>query len=169
MIQRKMKNKSLGNPAVLATVLNSDVAKDKMKTQSEIAKSTIPFIVKTLFVLAIFGFAYYKITNRFKALSENANYPTSNITEGQATTKADAIFEAMYGIGSNFDIVAYNIAGLNYNAWVKLYNAFGERRGSDLQKGNLVEWLNDQFSNYELEQLRFLVSNVFKNSNNAIN
>lgn len=157
---KNIKNKGLGNPALVAMASNSDT----IKTTNEIAKSTVPFIVKTLFVLGAGAFIWYKISNRFVSIKENSNYPASNITDGQAKTKADAIFNAMYGIGANFDIVAYNLNGLNYNAWVKVYNAFGDRRGSDFQKGNLVEWLTDQFSEYELEQLRFLVPNVFKQS-----
>lgn len=164
-MSKSKQNKGLGNPALVATALNSDT----VKTQNEIAKSTIPFIVKSLFVIGVGTFIWYKISTRFISIKENPNYPKSNITDGQAKTKADAIFGAMYGIGANFDIVAYNLHGLNYNAWVKVYNAFGDRRGSDLQKGNLVDWLTDQFSEYELEQLRFLVSNVFRQIDNGTN
>lgn len=164
-MSKSNQNKGLGNPALVAMASNSDT----VKTTNEIAKSTVPFIVKSLFVIGVGAFIWYKISTRFVAIKENPNYPPSNITDGQAKTKADAIFQAMYGIGANFDIVAYNLNGLNYNAWVKVYNAFGDRRGSDLQKGNLVEWLTDQFSDYELEQLRFLVSNVFRQIDNGTN
>jgi hypothetical protein len=164
----KIKNKNaLGNPAIVAAALNSDAAKERIKASNEIATKTLPFVLKTVFFIGIGVFAYYKITHRFTSLSENKNYPQSNITDNQAKAKADTIYEAMLGFGNGFEIVKNAIAGLNYNAWIKLYNSFGSRQGSIpfSEKMTLTEWFNDQFSVSELEQLRFLVPNVFKQSN----
>ena len=69
----------------------------------------------------------------------------------------------MLGFGNGFEIVKTNIAGLNYNAFIKVYNAFGHRQGSIpfSDKMNMVEWFSDQFDADELTQLRFLVPNMF--------
>jgi hypothetical protein len=161
-----MKKNNLGNPAVATVLSNDNVTKSiasTVETKNEIAKSTVPFVVKTLFVLGLGYFVYYKIVNRFVSLKENSNYPTSNITNAQAVTRADSIFEAMNGLGSNLEIVKQNIAGLNYNGFIKVYNAFGSRQGSVpfSSKMTMIEWFNDQFNTSELEQLRFLVPNIF--------
>lgn len=67
----------------------------------------------------------------------------------------------MYGPGDNFNKVATNLKGLNYNGYVRVYNAFGERRGMDLKKQNLEEWLYDNFTESEIKQLKFLTNNAF--------
>lgn len=163
-----MKKAKLGNPAIAAALLNSDIAKEKMKARSEVATKTIPFVLKSLFVIGLGVFVYYKITNNFKKFSENKNYPNSNITDNQAKAKADALFEAMKGFGNGFEIVKEVIAGLNYNAFVKVYNAFGKREGIVPFSGKLTltEWFNDQFSVAELQQLNFLVPNIFLKTSN---
>lgn len=164
---------ALRNPAAVMAV--SEVAKSEagqtvIKNASENQKAVIqataqviPFIIKTLFVLGVGYFVYSKYSNRFEKLSENNNYPNANITNSQASTKAETIYGAMKGVGNGFQIVATNISGLNYNGWIKLYNAFGNRQGviPFSSKMNLVEWFADQFSEEELAQLRFLVPNVF--------
>lgn len=149
----------LGNPVIVEAV----------KTQAgqkavEKATEIIPFVLKTLFVLGVLGFLYYKFTNRFQPLKENPDYPNANVSLGNAKTKAEAIYNAMKGFGANLDSVASNIAGLNYNGFVRVFNAFGERQGAVpfSDKMNMVEWFFDQFDNTEITQLRFLVPNVFK-------
>lgn len=148
-----MSKQKLGNPAV---AIASQKALEK-------TSEAIPFMIKTLFVLGIVGFAVYKFSKRFKPLSENTSYPNANVTLGVAKTKADAIFSAMTGLGSNVDLVANNIAGLNYNGFVRVFNAFGDRQGviPFSSKMNMVEWFYDQFNESELTKLRFLVPNVF--------
>lgn len=173
-MKSKTKNtKKLGNPAAVMAV--SEVAKSEagqtaIKNASENQKavvqataSVIPFLIKTTVILGIGWFLYSKYTNRFVSLSENSNYPVANINNSQASTKAETIYGAMKGLGNGFNIVATNISGLNYNGWIKLYNAFGHRQGSIpfSSKMNLVEWFADQFNEEELAQLRFLVPNVF--------
>lgn len=157
------KNKSLGNPMAVAaasSAVNSPAGQKAVEKATEV----IPFLIKTVFVLSIIGFAYYKFTNRFKPLEENPDYPNANVSLGNAKTKAEAIYNAMVGFGANLDSVASNIAGLNYNGFVRVFNAFGERQGSVpfSDKMNMVEWFFDQFDDTEITQLRFLVPNVFK-------
>lgn len=123
----------------------------------------IPFLIKTLVFLGIGYYAYNKLTNSFEKLKENNTLIPSNISNSQAKIKADAIYAAMKGFGNGFSIVKTNLAGLNYNAYVKVYNAFGERKGADdiFNKMTLTEWINDQFNESELIQLRFLLPGVF--------
>lgn len=159
----------LGNPAVVA-LATSPAGQNAIQTANENKKavvqataSVIPFLIKTFVIIGIGAFAFYKYTNRFVALSENKNFQSSNITTNQAQTKAETIYNAMKGFGNGFEIVKTNIANLNYNGFVKLYNAFGHRQGSIpfSNKMNLVEWFSDQFSDEELNELRFLVPNMF--------
>lgn len=115
------------------------------------------------------GYQFYK--NRFKKLPQNRNYPAPKITQAQAQAKADTIYKAMYGIGSGFSTVATQLAGVGYNDFVLIYNAFGKRKPAT-QKMNLfsnpfdrgwtlLEWIENEFSDAEKEELRFLTSGHF--------
>jgi alpha-acetolactate decarboxylase len=163
------KKQKLSNPAAIAAI-SSEQGQNAIKTASENQKavvqataSVIPFVLKTVFVLGVGYFVYSSWADRFVPSKEVPYYPQSNITSSQAKTKAEAIYGAMKGFGNGFQVVAANIAGLNYNGWVRLYNAFGNRQGIVPFSGetNLVEWFADQFDEEELAQLRFLVPNAF--------
>lgn len=163
----KNKNK-LGNPAVMLATSEAGQktisnASENQKAVVQATASVIPFVVKTVIIVGGAMYLYYRFTNRFVSLKENPNYPVSNITNNQAQTKAESIYNAMLGLGNGFEIVKTNIAGLNYNAFIKVYNAFGHRQGSIpfSDKMNMVEWFSDQFDADELTQLRFLVPNMF--------
>uniref|UniRef100_UPI0040480E47 hypothetical protein n=1 Tax=Flavobacterium sp. TaxID=239 RepID=UPI0040480E47 len=168
-MKSKTKNtKKLGNPALL--IAGSEAgqkaisnASDNQKAVVQATASVIPFLIKTIVIVGGGLYLYYRFTNRFISLKENPNYPVSNITNNQAQTKAESIYNAMLGFGNGFEIVKTNIAGLNYNAFIKVYNAFGNRQGSIpfSDKMNIVEWFTDQFDESELNQLRFLVPNMF--------
>lgn len=158
--------KKLGNPAAVAAVANSDTVKNISESQKAVVSATasvIPFFLKTIFVLGVGYVVVNKWTNRFVPAQEASYYPAANVTTSQAQTKADTIYTAMKGVGNGFQIVAANIAGLNYNGWVRVYNAFGNKQGiiPFSAKMNLTEWFADQFNEEELAQLRFLVPNVF--------
>lgn len=161
--------KKLGNPAV-ATALSSEQGQKAIQTMSENQRaivqqtaSTIPFLIKTFVFVGLGVFVWYKFNNRFRSFSENSSYPASNVTDSQAKAKAEAIFASMYGLGANVNIVAQNLAGLNYNGFVKVYNAFGARKSAIpfSDKKNMIQWFTDEFSESELEQLRFLVGRNF--------
>lgn len=168
-MKSKTKNiKKLGNPAVLVagTEAGQKAITNASESQKEVVKATasvIPFLIKTIVIVGGGLYLWHRYTNRFVSLKENPNYPVSNITNNQAVTKAETIYNAMLGFGNGFEIVRSNIAGLNYNAFIKVYNAFGSRQGSIpfSSKMNMVEWFGDQFSESELAQLRFLVPNMF--------
>ncbi|MBF03228.1 MAG: hypothetical protein CMP76_08025 [Flavobacterium sp.] len=166
-----MKNKGkLSNPAIVATVANSEAGQTVLKNASESQKAIVEqgtktafFILKLAIGLGAVYFIYTKIAGRFISFSENKNYPASNITDNQASAKAETIYQAMKGFGNGFDIVKQAIAGVNYNGFVKIYNAFGNREGAIPFSGkmNMIEWFNDQFNESELQQLNFLVPNIF--------
>lgn len=131
------------------------------------AASVIPFLIKTAVVVGIGYYVYYRFTNRFVSLKENKNYPPANVTESQAKAKANAIISAKTlfaesDFGSQYQATADALAGLNYNGFVRVYNAFGHQTGT-LFSGdlNLIEYLHDQFSAYELQYLSALQNGAF--------
>ncbi|MFN3941491.1 MAG: hypothetical protein ACK4K1_02500 [Flavobacterium sp.] len=160
-----MKGKGLNNPAALVLASSPDGQK-AVSTTAEVVKNTtsvIPFLIKTAVFVGLGYLAYSILTNRFKPILENKSYPPANVTMGQAQTRAEAIYTAMKGFGANFNGVATNLQGLNYNGWVRVYNAFGKRKGANplAESIDLVAWLNDQFNKNELNLLRTLVGSVF--------
>ena len=152
-----MKDIGLGNPAVIASVLSSE------QGQKAIGKTQDVFftVLKVGLVVTVLGVAYYKIFKGFKALKEDANYKPSNISVTQAKARAEAIYTALLGFGANYDAVETNLKGLNHNGFIRVYNEFGERRSSTLSKMNLIEWLQDQFNQFEIAKLRFLIKGFF--------
>lgn len=138
----------LGNPVAIAAVA-----------------SVIPwgFIIKAVIVIGGTFYVINSFKKRFIKWDEVKSYPAANISVSQAMSKADIIHKAMLGIGNGFETVRENIAGLNYNGWARLYNAFGNRDDSipGTDSMNLSEWFESQFDNDELSELRVLVPNTF--------
>ena len=106
-------------------------------------------------------FAYSKIFKGFNKVTEDRNHASSNINDTEAKARAEAVYTAMLGFGANFQTVLKNLSKLNYNAFIKVYNAFGERRGATFTKMNLVEWLQDQFNETEMTRLRLQIQGFF--------
>ena len=96
-------------------------------------------------------------------MNEVTAFGPANISFGQAESKADVLHSAMKGFGSGFYTVKNTLAGINYNGWVRLYNAFGHRETSVpfTDPMNLVEWIQSEFSTDELDELRVIINNVF--------
>jgi len=116
----------------------------------------------------IFGIGYYlygKYTNRFKAKSEVSNYPIANISLDQAKSRADAIYNARSFLGitdNQFNITAQNLSGLNYNGFIRVYNAFGHRTSYTFSGDmDLIGFLQDQFRADHLSQLSVLLNGAF--------
>jgi hypothetical protein len=134
-------------------------------TQTEIVKQTasiIPFLVKTAVVCGIGYYVYYRFTNRFVSLKENSKFPTGNVTLAQAKSRADSIKGSISWTGNDFNNVADNLQGLNYNGFIRVYNAFGQQTGTLLGGDlNLIEWIQNQFTKYEVEQLSSLLNGAF--------
>lgn len=161
--------RGLNNPAAVAVASSPAGQKaisSSIEARTEVAKqaaSVIPFVLKTLVVVGIGYYAFGAWRKRFKSIGFNTSLPPANITEGQAQTRANALYSAMYGIGANFNTVQTNLAGLNYNGWVRVYNAFGKRKTANpfTSPMDLVEWIHSEFSGTRLEQLRFVLPGVF--------
>lgn len=139
----------LGNPLVTAAVV----------TQTA---SVIPFIIKTLILCGIGYFAYLKFTNRFVSKKYNSKLPAANISDMQAEARANSIAESIKLFSNDYDNVERNIAGLNYNGFVKLYNAFGKQTGTLLGgELDLIEWIRNQFKDYQILKLSALQNGAF--------
>lgn len=158
---RKGKTKPSTLPTVSRDGLGNPVAAGVAAT----AVSQIPWgwLFRTGVIVGLVAYGINSFKKRFTRLNEVSGYNDANISYAQANMKADIIHKAMLGFGNGFKTVRENIAGLNYNGWVRLYNAFGNRADSipGNDDMNLIEWFQDQFSNNELNELRVLVPNVF--------
>jgi hypothetical protein len=121
----------------------------------------ITTVVKFGLFLGIIGFAYYKIANIFTKMKSDSRYRPSNINASEAKNRADALYTAMYGFGANFETVSQNLTGLNHNAYIEVYNAFGKKRAANFKDLNLTEWITDQFSGDDLSKLRFIINGFF--------
>ena len=104
---------------------------------------------------------YRKITGAFSKVSEDSNYRPANVTTVSAKQRAENIFNAIYGVKNDFNKVSQNLSGLNHNGFIRVYNEFGSRRGADLKKLNLTEWIYDQFNTTQIAQLKFITNNSF--------
>jgi hypothetical protein len=131
-------------------------------TSANIAENTLPFIIKTIFVLGVGYLVYSRYTNRFIKLKEKSNYPAANVSEAQAKGRAAAIGGSITLFGNSFETVSENLSGLNYNGFVRVYNAFGHQTGTFLSGDlDLIEWLRNQFTDYQMQQLSFLLNGAF--------
>ncbi len=149
----KPKQSKLGNP--VAAVAGVKVI--------EQASSALPFLIKlgALITVAVVGYKMY--TNRFVKLKENSNEPPANISLAQAKVRADSIAGSISTFSNDFENVSKQLSGLNYNGFIRVYNAFGHHRGTlfggDL---NLIEWLHNQFKDdFQIKQLSFLLNGRF--------
>jgi len=163
-----MKMKGLHNPAIMAasTPQGQKVIANTLENANASVNATVSIVkgvLKTGLFLGIGYYAYKKIFDGFSPLKENKRDKPSNISTGMAKNKADAIYSAMYGMGNGFKSVKQNLMGINANGFVRIHNSFGLRKGINplSKKMNLIEWFNDQFSQNELMELRFIVPNFF--------
>jgi hypothetical protein len=133
--------------------------------QAELVKQTasvLPFLIKTTVLLLIGWYLWGKWSNRFVKWPEKSNYPAANITINEAESKADSIEQAKeWFVGADFDAVSDALSGLNYNGFVRLYNAFGKRSFAIDADYNLIEWIHAYFSQEEINQLSILQNGVF--------
>lgn len=137
-------------------------ASDPRVTVIEQTASVIPWLIKFA-VVGTVGFLIYRAyTKRFEKLKENKNYPASNISDAQAETRADAIYSSIGWFSNDFEHVKTQFVGLNYNAIIKIYNAFGKQTGTLLGgELNLFEWCKNQFNSDQISQLRFVTGGAF--------
>lgn len=151
----------LGNPAMIAAA-----SKAKESEAAKQAASAIPFLVKAGFitvVVGVGGFMIYKAVTKFKKWDEVSNYPTANVTFSQAKAKATAIKEALgfLGFGNDFDTISSQLANVNYNGFVRIYNAFNVEGNWLTGYNDMIELLNAKLSKEQILQLRFLLGGTF--------
>lgn len=146
-----MKTKSkLGNPI------------DTGSTIIEKSAETIPFLIKFAVFAGVGYFVYKTYTNRFVKRKENSSLPDSNITYAQAQARANAIYSSIGWISNDFENVSRNISGLNYNGFIRVYNAFGHKTGTLLGGDlDLEQWCANQFTADQMRQLSFLLNGAF--------
>lgn len=148
----KLTKSKLGNP--VAIIAGAAVV--------EKTAEAIPFLIKMAAVLGVGYWAYSSYTNRFVKRKENTSYPPSNVSDGQAKARADAIYGSVHVFSNDFETVSRQITGLNYNGFVRVYNAFGHKTGTYLSGDlNLEEWCYNQYSAYQIQQLSFLLGGAF--------
>ena len=154
----------LKTPAAVVAALSTKEGKKAIDTalhaQSKAIDLGFTILKIGLFSLAVY-ITYKKVFNSFVKAKEDKSQPASNITIAGAKQRAENLYRAMNGVGANFDKTIANLRGLNYNGFIRVFNEFGERRGYDLKKQNLTEWIFDQFNEAQIKQLRFAANNSF--------
>ena len=139
----------LGNPIIQAEVISQTA-------------SVIPFVIKMLIFLGVGYFLYLQWSNRFVKKKYNSKYPDPNISDAQAEARANSIVESIKLFSNDYDNVERQLAGLNYNGFIKLYNAFGKQTGTLLGgELDLIEWLRNQFTDYQILKLSALLNGAF--------
>jgi hypothetical protein len=146
-------NKSkLGNPLAL-------VAGAKVVEQTA---SVIPFLIKFAVITGAAYWAYSAYTNRFVKLKENSGYANATVSQAVAKGRADSIIGSIGLFSNDFENVSKQLAGLNYNGFIRVYNAFGHQKGTLLAGDlNLIEWIQNQYTPYQIQQLSFLLGGAF--------
>lgn len=155
--------KGTNSPAVLDAPSPDGLRSADLKTEI-VSQSAglIRFLIQLAVVGGIGWLVYSKYTNRFVSKPLNSNYPDSNISDGQAQARAVAIEQSKGIITTDFEAVSRQLSGLNYNGFVKLYNAFGKHTGTYLGgELDLIAWLENQFSEQEFTMLGALQNHSF--------
>ena len=94
----------------------------------------------------------------------NPKAAQSNVSPAAALAKANTLYAAMKGAGTNEKEIYKALAGVNYNGFVAIYNAFGKREGAlNFSIGNrgdedLLSFLQGDLGEKELATLRNLMA-----------
>lgn len=144
------KQSKLGNPL------------DTSSTIIEKSAEVIPFLIKFAVFAGVGYWAYSSYTNRFIKRKENATYPDAKISFAQAQARANAIYSSIGVFSNDFANVSRQLSNLNYNDFIRVYNAFGHKTGTLLGGDlDLEQWCANQFTRYEVQQLSFLLGGAF--------
>lgn len=130
---------------------------------AQAASSVLPFLLKTAVYAGVAYYFYNKFADRFEPMPEVPQYGAANITLAQAEVRANAIEKTIPWFGEPDMLeIARQMSGLNYNGFVRLYNAWGKRRGTLLGGNlNLIEWFGQQLSAENFQYLGALQNHVF--------
>lgn len=135
---------------------------DVVKSTGKIAEQTVPFIIKTLFVLGLVAVGLSLYNNRFVEWSLRGDLKPANISDAEAQARAATIHNSVGFVYDSFDSVYQALSGLNYNGFVKVYNAFGRRSLTGIGDGDtMVDFIISHYSNEEILQLKMLLNGAF--------
>jgi hypothetical protein len=160
--------KTLGNPAAIASAVSKS---DTTKKVTEM----FPFMFKTAIGVTALVIGYRYISTRFSSWKEVSNYPPANISFAQAKSKAESLYNSTgyFGYGNDFENIKSQLQNVNYNGFVRIYNAFNQKGNIITGYSDLISFLHSKLTNDQIQQLRFLLSGAFlkdsiKNVKNTI-
>jgi hypothetical protein len=148
-----MKTKTLGN---------SESALSTVKKAGE-GISNVVVIGTSVAIVGVVGyFVIRSYQNRFIKKKEISSFPQANVSFAQAESRANAIYSSIGWFTNDFENVKSQLVDLNYNGYARVYNAFKKRRGT-LFAGelNLEDWLYNQFTKEQLNEISFLLNGAF--------
>lgn len=158
---------ALANPLLLA---KGGVKAISVKSQNFVKNNWLKLTIVgasaiTLWVL----YRKYFNSSAYKVNKDNSR-PASKISDFEAQQKADALYSAMKGLGTNQNSIYSALNGMNYNDFAKISAAFGEKyfdkflkvEGGWLlnEKYGLYEWLVFSLSDSQLRELQRIMPNV---------
>lgn len=159
-----MKRKTPRLASVGTVIAQSAVKNNRTAVTTSI---NIGFILFGLALVGAGGYAFYRLywKNRHRPLKHSDRLAASNVSPAEAKAKADAIYAATKGVGTNIKEVYKALTGVNYNGLIDIYNAFGKREpgGISLSLGNgadedLWGFLQGDLSKSEMDNLRNLLA-----------
>lgn len=162
MMKTTEQNKLSG--AASAIIAQSAVENNKKAITTTI---NVGFILLGLTVVSISGAAFYYLywKNRFKPMKYNQYAANSNVSPSAAQAKANALYQAMKGAGTDEKAIKNALRNVNYNGYIAIYNAFGKREpgGLSFSLGNgnyedLTSFLRGDLSDKELQDLRRIMA-----------
>jgi len=136
------------------------------------------FAKENWFLLTVVGssaIALYLLYRRFTRsnafdVRQDRSKPASSISDFEAQQKADALYNAMKGLGTNQNTIYSVLNGMNYNDFAKISAAFGEKYFDKFLKVEggwlfnnrygLYEWLVFSLSDSQLRELQRIMPNV---------
>lgn len=158
-----MEKQGLNNPALIAAAAATPAGQEVIKKVADETASTVR-VIKNIVLIGLFAGGTYwgikKIFFGFKKLPEDKRFKAT-ISDVVASVKADNIYSALNGI-NNFSKIRSELIGLNPNDFVRIYNAFGNRKPKVLSVNiplssakNMLEWFKT-LSSEEISQLSFM-------------
>ena len=123
--------------------------------------TVIPWLIKFAIIAGTAYYLYSRYTNKFSAMQEITTYPKANVTTLEAQSRAEAVYGSMGYFTDDLQTALSALSGLNYNGFVRVYNAFGKRTGR-LLGGNLdlVAFIHQQYPD-DIDKFKFLFNGTF--------
>jgi hypothetical protein len=156
-----MSSPGMNNPLAVAKIAGTKVTEN------------IKSIAITGAVIGGLYLAYKIYKNAFPGgLEVDTRKPDAQISNSQAQTIAERLYQAMYASGTDEESIYAALAGLNHNDFIKVSRAFGRRSymylageapifdwmGADL---TLVEWMIQELSGDEINKVKEFLPDIF--------